>query len=387
MLLPDLLTLCPIWLVFVHQVLFMPLLTNIGLRLGDVKTSALMKKLGCDLSIKLAMPSFRVDIVDSIHKKRHKGKARAKKAGPQIFIKTNLDTPAFLCDTFSAKVSMKDVVNFEDNEEDKGAKFAFNSLIAKPTTMKVNFLLNVMSVNQHVNMSLLRLIYQFVSMIENVNDTRAELKGLTSIHAFKGHRKQDSKGSSTDTAPDTLIMGQPEFPNLQVDEVDTPVVTTVDFGAVPTTPVHVTTSHPGLLRGDSVMVSRPDTLVFSGVKELESCMSTPELVLGGLKLPDQHHLGVGPYVGAAVLLKNSSSYNRVSESTTSSPRLKSDAPRCWKTLYALLDLYSIMPEPKTLNKPTPSRLSIIDEELDHGGGPRRESFKMKKIKVTLPFNL
>ena len=57
--------------------------------------------------------------------------------------------------------------------------------------------------------------------------------------------------------------------------------------------------------------------------------------------------------------------------------------RCWKTLYALLDLYSIMPEPKTVNKPpTGSRLSIIDEEPDGGSRSKRESFRMGRMRVS-----
>ena len=44
--------------------------------------------------------------------------------------------------------------------------------------------------------------------------------------------------------------------------------------------------------------------------------------------------------------------------------IKANTPKCWRTLYHLLELYSTMPETKTLGRRTTSasRLSVIDEE-------------------------
>lgn len=189
-----------------------------------------MKKLGCDLSVTAIMKSLRVDIVDSetsTKRKSSKGKGKAKRNVPRFHIETGLDTPAFFCDTFNAMINLKDIVNFEKKIDDDGdgslsskkrssrtINIALDGFEAKPTTTKINFAVNVHEINQHVNMSLLRLVHQFVTMIMNIVETRTELKGLTSTDAFKGHRKQDSKGSSTDTGEDTTNPEQPEFPNL-----------------------------------------------------------------------------------------------------------------------------------------------------------------------------
>ena len=43
--------------------------------------------------------------------------------------------------------------------------------------------------------------------------------------------------------------------------------------------------------------------------------------------------------------------------------IKANTPKCWRTLYHLLDLYSTMPETKTVvRRASASRLSVIDEE-------------------------
>ena len=118
---------------------------------------------------------------------------------------------------------MKDMVDFEknhDTESEPGSlqdlrrksmraiKFAMDHMEAKPTTTKIHFSVNCHAITQHVNMSLLRLTHQVVTMIQNIQDTRTELRGDMrdpASAAFMGHRKQDSK-SSTETGWLSLIL-------------------------------------------------------------------------------------------------------------------------------------------------------------------------------------
>lgn len=59
--------------------------------------------------------------------------------------------------------------------------------------------------------------------------------------------------------------------------------------------------------------------------------------------------------------------------------IKANTPKCWRTLYHLLDLYSTMPETKTLGrKASASRLSVIDEE------PEKVSQTQSHLHGTLP---
>ena len=86
-----------------------------GVKIGDVKASALMKKLGCDLSVRLLMSSLRVDIVEAEHAaSRPRAKARMRR--PQIFIQPLLDRPAFQCDSFSVLLDTKELVDFEKSD-------------------------------------------------------------------------------------------------------------------------------------------------------------------------------------------------------------------------------------------------------------------------------
>ncbi len=59
--------------------------------------------------------------------------------------------------------------------------------------------------------------------------------------------------------------------------------------------------------------------------------------------------------------------------------IKENTPRCWRTLYSLLELYSTMPETKTFDRhfPSASRLSIIEEE------PEKVNFFFKSRKLPL----
>ena len=348
-----------------------------------------MKKLGCHLSITGLLSSLRVDIVDSetSSRKRHKGKSKR----PRFHIDTGLDMPAFLCDNFSAMVSMKDIVNFEKVPEElqpegdgslgrkKPTKvnMAFEGFEAKPTTTKVNFALNVHSVNQHINMSLLRLVHQFYTMIENIRETKSELKGLTSTDAFKGHKKQDSKGSSTDTGADVDVAGQPEFPSLAgvpIIELEPPTPSPLSVDTASTS--RNTETQPQEFKKAEALFpqGRPDRLPLSDVKPQKRLLikkNRYQLLPSQSGDPEEIEMTVQSSTTDAEPPEYRPSVSIEIGGDTSSPALaektivdeiKDNTPKCWRTLYALLDLYSTMPEPKTIHKPMPSRLSVIDEE-------------------------
>ena len=358
------------------HVVFRPLLVNMGVKIGDVKASALMKKLGCDLSVRLLMSSLRVDIVEAEHAAtRPRAKARMRR--PQIFIQPLLDRPAFQCDSFSVLLDTKELVDFEKNnardDDDADAddeRLAFEGLVAKPTTTKVTFVVDVCSLNQHVNMPLLRLVHQFYSMIENVKDTRLELRGLTAIDAFRGHRKQDSKGSSVDTDFMSTAGGQPEFPTLQstsspgarfhlgpIDESQA-LLTPTDSQTQTQRPTHL-----------SLFPRSSSTELLVGKPLTTSDSEFAATTLDGVDNRSTRAQKADSPLGDAM--------------TSAAPSGDGDrTARCWKTLYALLDLYSIMPEPKTVNKPTGSRLSIIDEEPDAAPRSKRESFRLSRLRVS-----
>jgi hypothetical protein len=197
-----------------HQVLFKPLLRALSLHVGDAKTSALMKKLGGHVSTKGTLHTLRVDIVDSESSsggKSSKGgsKPKSRRTSRNFRIDT-AQVPAFLCDNFVILAALSDVVDFEKNKADKKAhmrhgsvqkalRLALEGLEAKPTTTKVTFDLSCHAMTLQINMSLLRLVHQLVTMCQNISETRGELRNVKSSNAFRGHRKQDSNGSTVRT--------------------------------------------------------------------------------------------------------------------------------------------------------------------------------------------
>lgn len=179
--------------------LFKPFLQSIGLHVENVRPTAMLKNFGGNLSLQGKLDVLKIQIADSVRTRKGKGK------GKKIKHDSCLDSCAFLCQFFTMKVSMMDICDFEkksSTEEDIAKKFPFkfamHKLEAKPATLQVNLLVNCQSVTQYVDMPLLRLIHQFVTMIGNVNETRVELKqGHSSVDWIRTHRKQDSKGSSS----------------------------------------------------------------------------------------------------------------------------------------------------------------------------------------------
>ncbi|KAH3829887.1 hypothetical protein DPMN_103118, partial [Dreissena polymorpha] len=182
------------------QNLFKPFLQSIGLHVENVRPTAMLKNFGGNLSLQGRLDVLKIQIADSVRSRKGKGKGKRS-----VKLEACLDSSAFLCEMFNLKVSMRDIIDFEKKEsleDDKFRKFPFkfamHKLEAKPATLQMNVVANMQCVTQYVDMPLLRLIHQFVTMIGNVNETRIELKqGHSNVDWIRTHRKQDSKGSSS----------------------------------------------------------------------------------------------------------------------------------------------------------------------------------------------
>ncbi|XP_064637366.1 bridge-like lipid transfer protein family member 1 isoform X3 [Lineus longissimus] len=359
------------------QVLFRPLLESIGLHIRGVKSSSLMKKFGGHLSLQGCLHSLRIDIVDSDMNslKKTKGKGKQTRKTPRITIDYSLDAPSFLCESFTVGLSMKDIVDFEKDKEEGKEDSArtlpgipMDELEAKPTTTQVNFSVNCNSISQHVNMSLLRLVHQFVTMIDNINETRVELKqNRPESENYKRHRKQGSKGSSTGTESQSI-------------RSDSKTPTTSPLGDSS----HSDDTLKAAPKSASKAQERPDKLPlttraktspkrFSLRKRLES---VGEGI--GIQLSHFGQKSSGMSTSAANTTQSplvSMQSVAIDINDTSSPALaektivdeiKEITPKCWCTLYHLLELYSTMPEMKTVVRRPHSmnRLPVITEESE-----------------------
>ena len=375
------------------QVLFKPLLKAIGLHLEGVKISPMMQKFGGNLSVKGKLVSLRIDIAEAenVLNKRStgKGKSRSKKL-PRFHIDTGLAQPAFHFDTFVVTLGMKDIVDFEKEPEDmshlegnrksvRALKYAMDKLEAKPTTTQVNFSVLCAAITQHVNMPLLRLIHQFVTMIENIKETKTYLKQKRKDEAdFRTHRKQDSKGSSgsADTQSTHSESQTPGISPVVDQEGVLPSSSSLPYASstpgsetkmgIPIPPAHLPTSIP---KGDMMPEqSRPDKLNLGA----SHGKSPKKFSFKKGKLESLFKTAAADMSISPLRSFNLSDSVAIDVQDTSSPALaektivdeiKENTPKCWRTLYHLLALYTTMPETKTIGpRRTASRLSVIAEE-------------------------
>ncbi|GFO25616.1 fragile site-associated protein, partial [Plakobranchus ocellatus] len=218
------------------QILFKPVLQSLGLHVESVRPSAMMKKFGGHLLLQGHFTTFKILIAESEarpgetgqpYQHPSKGKGRGKRS---INNKGLPESAAFLCESFDVNVSLEDVVDFgEDGQASKFPyKFAMHKLEAKPTTLQINLLVNCRAIRQNVDMALLRLAHQVLTMVGNVKDTRVELKQKrmeTGATWVQTHRKQDSKDSTSsvetnqsDTSHTEHLLGS--FTNILALEKD-----------------------------------------------------------------------------------------------------------------------------------------------------------------------
>ncbi|XP_059164299.1 bridge-like lipid transfer protein family member 1 [Physella acuta] len=218
------------------QVLFKPVLQSLGLHVESVRPSAMMKKFGGHLLLQGHISVFKILIAESeatpsLHMTyTPKGKGRGKRSLNKI-----PESPAFQCESFDVNVSLKDAVDFNESGGSSKFpyKFAMHKLEAKPTTLQINLLVNCHSIRQNVDMALLRLAHQVLTMVGNVKETRVELKQkrLEQSIWMLTHKKQESKDSTSsvdtnqsDTSQTERLMGS--FTNLMAldKKKETPII-------------------------------------------------------------------------------------------------------------------------------------------------------------------
>ncbi|XP_021348394.1 uncharacterized protein KIAA1109-like [Mizuhopecten yessoensis] len=367
------------------QSLFKPFLQSIGLHVEGVRPSAMMKKFGGSLSLQGKLDFLKIQIAES-DRKSTKGKGKSRKH-PKWNISS--DTPAFLCEDFSANISMNDVVDFELKESgetadrSKGAcgmplNFAMHKLEAKPTTLQVNFMMNIQAVTQYVDMPLLRLIHQFVTMAENVNDTRHELKQSHSdLEWIKTHRKQDSK-DSTSSADTQQSDASHQSGGLSPPSGEMPRTPSWKSGHEHEVPHHhhhhhgMTPQYPHQKSGSLLPKSfklpfdykRPDKLPMKRPPLLTKGLGT--IPRGGAKSSDITTPPQSLNLSDSVTIELDDTSSPTLAEKTIVDEIKESTPKCWRTLYHLLELYSTMPETKTVGRKPSFKLPVIEEEPGEG---------------------
>ncbi|XP_041357043.1 transmembrane protein KIAA1109-like isoform X2 [Gigantopelta aegis] len=353
------------------QVLFKPLLQSLGLHVEGVRPSAVMRKFGGHLFLQIHLDQLKIQIAES---EASCSKYKSFDARKRVKMNWNTSNPAFLCEGFAVNVSMKDVMDFgEESGEDEKAKsfpmtFAMHKLEAKPTTLQISFLINCNAITQLVDMALLRLVHQFVTMIANVKETQVDLKERrTSLDWIKTHRKQESKDStsSTDTQQSDLsrLDLTPSAPSVSAaDSLST--INTPDGdkarikspkGSKGTSPLSFDSRRPSKLQ--LPVLHKKSHLRFSKDSKKEKSSMTSFKQSEVFATPQSINLSDSVTIDIV-----DTSSPALAEKTIVD-EIKESTPQCWRHLYHLLELYSTIPEPKTVyRKSGIPALSVIEEE-------------------------
>ncbi|EZA51340.1 hypothetical protein X777_10025 [Ooceraea biroi] len=306
---------------------------------GNVNNMSSLDSLGSNLSLVGSMDTMRIDIVVSEFGKvteKKKSKYAPRKGGTtKFYLDIPPETPAFLCERIGIDIDVKKMADMtvDDMIQKQNVLYISRGQLKKHTSTVVNISLNIRYISQQVNMPLLRLLHQISNMYQNVKETQMELK----------EQQPEGKRPTNIIVSDTAAKnGSSSTSNLQEQ--------CLTGGKKVETSLLRNSSEPNqskALPGVTVR-SRPQSFA-------QKLRSTGKSVKGYINLSEGV---ITPSFGA------SPSGSGLDKFTVLSDMCKDNAhltPRCWKTIYYLLDLYATRPETKTITH----RFSIPADAAEH----------------------
>ena len=163
------------------HIIFEPLLSSLGLMPQQIQNLSL-KNLGSNISVLGSINEFRVDIIESelggLSSSSRRSKSKSSSEADH--------TPSFLCEGVYLQVDFKkvtDINNLEGGQKGPSREskmpplYMTRAQLKRHTSSLVNFSIDVHFISQKVNMPLLRLVNQIVTMHQNAKETNEELKG------------------------------------------------------------------------------------------------------------------------------------------------------------------------------------------------------------------
>ncbi|XP_051162533.1 transmembrane protein KIAA1109 homolog isoform X5 [Leptopilina boulardi] len=317
------------------HLIFEPLLSSLSVMpqqmLSAIGSSNLnnvssLDSLGSNLSLVGSMETMRIDIIVSefgkITDKKKGNKYPTKKGGTKFHLDIPPETPAFLCEKIGIDVDIKKMADMavDDMIQKQNILYISRGQLKKHTSTIVNFSLNIRYISQQVNMPLLRLLHQISNMYQNFKETQLELKEqqpeIKRNNNLTVHNAPTKNGSSStsDLHEQLLVGGKKSDEPLNQNNFDTQ---------------QKVTSPSSSIR------SRPQSFA-------QKLRSTGKSVKGYINLSEGV---ITPNFGVSPNGSGLDKFSIISEKCKDSSKL---APRCWKTIYYLLDLYATKPETKTV---------------------------------------
>eukprot|EP00095_Tigriopus_kingsejongensis_P008238 maker-scaffold230_size244653-snap-gene-0.11 protein:Tk08238 transcript:maker-scaffold230_size244653-snap-gene-0.11-mRNA-1 annotation:"PREDICTED: uncharacterized protein KIAA1109-like isoform X7" len=320
------------------HIIFEPLLSSLGLMPQQIQNLSL-KNLGYNMSFLGHIDEVRVDIIESEIGKRSRLSLNRKATSSRRHLSESSDSssPAFICEKVCLQTDLKKItdINTGDKSRDNVVPlYMSRAQLKRHTSTLINFSIDVHQISQRVNMPLLRLANQIVTMHLNVKETNEELKEnkptvpenvVTGRKDYMRHKK-----SSSDSSTSSNVSSVPH--RTPKPEIESSVIQARN---VQTTPSPSMTMKSSLKNRPKSFAQkfRPNSRL-AGYSNMESPIHEQQ---------DSFVLTSAPL-------------EMITEELTTI--------KCWKTMYNLLELYSTMPTTKTVQRQslTPTSNNVVNLE-------------------------
>ncbi|KXJ79220.1 hypothetical protein RP20_CCG001952 [Aedes albopictus] len=366
------------------HLIFEPMLTCLGVmpqqminNVSNTDVSSL-DSLGTNLSLVCSFDTMRIDIVVSEAGDSKKPKPKMTKKGNGKFtLIMPTEQPAFLCEHVGVELELLKMTDGFSDDAKQHLLYVSRGQLKKHTSTVINFSLNVRYLSQQVNMPLLRLLHQITNMYQNVKDAQNEMRD----HPEHGKRSAPLKDESSLASEmnDPTLMGSLNEPLMA--HIDNSIFDCADerydkfnedipfrhelrhsvsrskmpsLGPlIPLTPSPSSRNRPHSF-AQKLRSTGKSVKGKLGYTNLNETIQTP------IKASPTALTFADALSRTSLEAKNSltgglsSTYGDITapfdRSTFTGPiHSMLDTPKCWKTIYHLLDLYSAMPETKTIS--------------------------------------
>ncbi|PZC85968.1 hypothetical protein B5X24_HaOG214333 [Helicoverpa armigera] len=289
--------------------------------------------------------------------------------GSQTHATIPSETPAFLCEKVSIDVDLKKVADMavDDLIQRQNVLYISRGQLKKHISTMLNFNISIRFISQQVNMPLLRLLHQISNMYQNVKDTQIELRTQTKI----SHRQ--NKHTSENLVSVTSLEKEVQYATLEPKwDIMAPTLTPELGLSVPQSLSQQKLSQPTRPRPQSFAQKLRSTGKSVkgklGYSSLNEGAHTPMYAAGvgaGAGRGAGPHVTAGTPPGPGPHASLGSPVGPGPHASLSSPSADAAdgklAPRCWRTVYLLLDLYANMPDAETITH----RFSVTTDIPEH----------------------
>ncbi|KAJ8666820.1 hypothetical protein QAD02_008482 [Eretmocerus hayati] len=313
---------------------------------GNINNVSSLDSLGSNLSLVSIVDAMRIDIVVSEfgkapENKKKNAKQQSKKSGSKFHLDIPSETPAFLCEKIGIDIDVKKMADMtvDDMIQKQNVLYISRGQLKKHTSTVVNFSLNIRYISQQVNMPLLRLLNQISNMYQNVKETQMELK----------EQQPDTKLETNSVADNRAKNGSSSTSDLQEQ-----FILCMKEAEKQVSDAKANMTQARIISPSASLRSRPQSFA-------QKLRSTGKSVKGYMNLSENI---ITPNFAASPGTAGLEKFTALSEKCKNIPNV---GPRCWKTIYYLLDLYATRPETKMITH----RLSVPVESSDHPKGGKK----------------